>query len=214
MPPANWLLFTTSLPAARRARRAFVSGVLREEPEQSACAMAWWCCRRPTAIRARFGGRRRQIEQAGGVVWLLELYCPTPWCRGAVAGAIRPRGSLRRARRGVASLRSKPRLDEASLAGQRLRKLQRDLQSITEIDFFPGGAQRRQPGRGRNHRSVESAVLAPGPAAMAGEIIWQLDPADYRGRLWRRGGALGRPGGECLVDSLHRHRRSSLAGAP
>lgn len=43
--------------------------------------------------------------------------------------------------RNRASLRSElPRLEEAS-ARQRLRKLQRDLESITEIDFFPSGAQ-------------------------------------------------------------------------
>lgn len=184
MTSANWLIFTTSLPGRSQSTpRVRLWRALRE---LGAVSLRDGVVVLPATDRnrARLEAVGGQVEQAGGVVWLLELAAQRPGVEEQLRESFDRADAYAELERGVASLRSElPRLDEAS-ARQRLRKLQRDLESITEIDFFPGGAQAQATVAVEEITDQLNLRYSPRePAAMAGEIVW-LDPADYRGRLW------------------------------
>ena len=91
MPPTNWLLFDQpAWPLANAARSSLAcAGNSGAVSLRDGVVVLPATDHNPGQVGA-VGG---QIEQAGGVVWLLELAAQRPGVEEQLRGAIRPRGS-------------------------------------------------------------------------------------------------------------------------
>lgn len=126
----------------------------------------------------------QQLETEGGQAWLFELPAQRPETDAQMRATFDRSDAYLEITAGLATLRSElPQLDEAS-ARRRLRQVERDLESIARIDFFPGEAQvQAREALGELTTQTNRRFSPAEPTAANGEVE-RLDDLDYRGRTW------------------------------
>jgi hypothetical protein len=180
----EWLLFTASLPG--RSQSTPRVRLWRALKELGAATLRDGVVLLPAndRNRAKLEAIGEQVEEDGGSAWLLELPAQRPGVDQELRSSFDRAEAYAELQAGVVKLRSEsPRLDEAS-ARRRLRQLQRELESIVEIDFFPGDAQAQARAALEELADQLNRRYSPRePSATAGQIP-RLDTADYRKRVW------------------------------
>ena len=178
-----WLTLILSLPTenatarmrAWRALKASGAAVLRDGvyllPQREACHRVL------LAVAA-------DVQAAGGSAHLLKVVAD----EGAAYAALFDRGddyAALLAEIGAAHAALNTESDERALDTlKQVRKLRKALAALTEIDFFPGEAQRQTDAALDELEQLASRAMSPHePHARGGEIP-RLDAADYRGRHW------------------------------
>ncbi len=180
----QWLVFTTTLPGQSQSTPRV--RLWRALKDLGAATLRDGVSLLPSsdANRAKLEALGVQVEAEGGAAWLLEL----PAQRGETEA--RMRGSFDRAeaygelQAALATLRSGlPRLDEATVRG-RVRKLERELDAIVRIDFFPGDE------RAHAREALDELIAQANrrfsprePTPAAGEVT-RLDASAYQDRSW------------------------------
>ena len=181
---AQWLLFTTSL-SGRSASTPRVR-LWRALKELGAASLRDGVALLPASDVHRekllaIGG---QVETAGGTAWLFELPAQLPETDARLRAAFDRSEVWQELQSALGALRTElPRLDEAG-ARRRLRQIERELENITRIDFFPNQAQATARELLEELTSRTNRRFSPEePTAATGEVE-RLDGRDYRGRLW------------------------------
>ncbi len=182
--PVAWLLFTASLPG--RSQSTPRVRLWRAMKELGATTLRDGVVVLPASEhnRAKLAAIAGRVEEDGGTAWLLELPTQSATVEGPLLAAFDRTEAFTELRAGVAQLHSAClRLDEAS-ARQRLRQLQRELEDIAAIDYFPGDAQAQARASLEELADRLNRRYSPDePTTTAGQIP-RLDPADYRNRVW------------------------------
>lgn len=179
-----WLLFTASLPSRSQSTpRVRLWRALRE---LGATTLRDGVVVLPASDRnrAKLEAIGKQVEEDGGTAWLLELHTQQPSVEQSLRAAFDRTEAFSELQAGMVKLRSESlQLDEAS-ARQRLRQLQRELEGIAVIDYFPGDAQAQARASLEDLADRLNRRYSPSePSATDGQIP-RLATADYRKRVW------------------------------
>ena len=179
----SWLLLVVSLPTtgatARmriwRALKALGCGALRDG--------AYLLPDRGT-LRQQLSDLADDTVREGGSAWLLTVH----------AGSDRENESYRSLfdrTEEYAALTKAITAARLSLAGATpvevnriLRKLRRECETVSAIDYFPGASSRQAEAAWMDFASVAETLLSPGePQAIDAEVV-RRDPKAYRARTW------------------------------
>ncbi len=179
-----WLVFTASL-SGRSASTPRVR-LWRALKELGAATLRDGVTLLPAseAHREKLVEIGQQLEAEGGQAWLFELPAQEPDTEAQIRAAFDRSEAYQELRANLETLRSElPRLDEAS-ARRRLRQVERDLENIARIDFFPGEAQVQARETLEELTTRTNRRFSPEePTASIAEVK-RLDERDYGGRLW------------------------------
>ncbi len=181
---SNWLLFLANLPGRPastprvrlwRAMKDLGAGTLRDGAAVLPAT---------DAIHEQLKSIRTQLEADGGSGWLLELGEQSPEVESALR-ALFDRSDAYRAIAGEgATLRSElPGIDEVG-ARRRLRQLERDIDNVRRVDYFPGAAREEAVALLADLNALVDRRFSPSEPSAAEGTIERCDPRDYRGRTW------------------------------
>jgi hypothetical protein len=171
----QWSLLILSLPTenatarmrAWRALKASGAAVLRD---------GVYLLPDSEARRQTLEGIEADITAAGGMAWLLGFADD----RYAFASAFDRTSEYGQLAHEINALAGEDAPKDAGEWTRRVRKLRKTWTAITEIDFFPGEAQRQTDAL---LRELE-ARLSPGEPGGRPGTVRVRDPAAYRRRLW------------------------------
>lgn len=177
-----WLMLVISLPSHSatprmriwRALKALGAAVLRDGvyllPDQ-------------TMPRAAFREQAREVEEAGGIAYLVPFESPAGDTDGYAQLFDRTEQYAELLTR-IVDLKDKlAKLSEPE-ARKHLTQVQRDAAALTAIDYFPGPAREQAREALAELEVATTATYSPGePSAVAREIQ-RLHIADYCGRTW------------------------------
>lgn len=126
----------------------------------------------------------KQLEAEGGQAWLFELPAQRPETDAQMRTTFDRSDAYLELKAGLAALRSElPQLDEAS-ARRRLRQVERDLEIVARIDFFPGEAQTQAREMLEELAYQINRRFSPEEPTAATGKVGRLDHRDYCGRTW------------------------------
>lgn len=182
--PISWLLFTASL-SGRSASTPRVR-LWRALKELGATTLRDGVTLLPATDvhREKLLEISKQFEAEGGQAWLFELPAQRPETDAQMRASFDRADAYLELKSGLAALRSElPQLDEAS-ARRRLRQVDRDLENIARIDFFPGEAQAQARETLEDLTTQTNRRFSPEEPTAATGKVGRLDHRDYRGRTW------------------------------
>lgn len=178
----QWLLLVISLPGQSatprmriwRALKALGAAVLRDGvyllPDQ-------------TMPRAAFREQAREVEEAGGIAYLVPFESPADETHGYAQLFDRTEQYAELLTRMVDLKEQFANLSEPE-ARKQLTQMQRDAAALSAIDYFPGPALEQVREALAELEAATIATYSPGePSAVAREIK-RLHISDYRGRTW------------------------------
>lgn len=126
----------------------------------------------------------QQLEAVGGQAWVFELPAQEPDTEAQMRAAFDRSDAYLELKAGLAALRSKlPQLDEAS-ARRRLRQIERELENIARVDFFPNEEQTTAREALEELTMQINRRFSPAEPTAANGEVERLDHRNYRGRTW------------------------------
>lgn len=182
----RWLVFTTTL-SGRSASTPRVR-LWRALKELGAATLRDGVALLPASIehREKLQAIGSDVEAAGGTDWLFELPAQQPELEARLREAFDRSEAWQTLRSDMDALRAGLlRLDEAG-ARRQLRQIERELETITRSDFFPGDEQTRARELLEELTLLANRRFSPAePKAAAGSTVVELlKREDYTGRLW------------------------------
>lgn len=178
----QWLLLVISLPGQSatprmriwRALKALGAAVLRDGvyllPDQ-------------TMPRAAFREQAREVEEAGGISYLVPFESPADETHGYAQLFDRTEQYAELLTR-IVDLKDKlAKLSEPE-ARKHLAQVQRDAAALTAIDYFPGPAREQAREALAELEAATTATYSPGEPSAVARDIKRLHIAEYRGRTW------------------------------
>jgi hypothetical protein len=181
---ASWLVFTTSLsgrpastPRVRLWRALKELGVV---PLRDGVVLL----PASTAHREKLQSIGAQVEAAGGTAWLFEVPPQSAATQIRLHEAFDCSADWLRLSSAMNVLRTElAQLDEAGCR-RRLRQLERELENVARIDFFPNAAQAQAREMLAELTLRANRRFSPEEPGAATGAVPRLHGADYRGRLW------------------------------
>ena len=180
----DWFLFLASL-AGRHASTARVR-LWRALKELGAATLRDGVSLLPATEehRLKLTTIGRQLEEEGGVYWLLELPTQTDEVETTLRAAFDRSDSYQGLLTNLAGLHAEmPQLQEVD-ARRRLRQAERELAGIIAIDFFPGEMQPACRQALAELSGLADQLFSPREPATQPGGIERLERDDYRGRCW------------------------------
>lgn len=125
-----------------------------------------------------------QVETEGGTAWLFDVPVQSPETEARLQDAFDRSDAWQTLRANLKALRSElPSLDEAS-ARRRLRQIERELENIARIDFFPNEEQAQAREALEELTTHTNRRFSPEEPTAANGEVERLDGQDFIGRLW------------------------------
>lgn len=179
-----WLVFTASL-SGRSASTPRVR-LWRALKELGATTLRDGVTLLPAsdAHREKLMDIGKQLEAEGGQAWVFELPAQRPETDAQMRASFDRSDAYLELKATLAALRSElPQRDEAS-ARRRLRQVERDLENIARVDFFPGDAQAQARETLAELTALTNRRFSPAEPTTANGEVERLVDRDYCGRTW------------------------------
>lgn len=180
----QWLVFTASL-SGRSASTPRVR-LWRALKDVGAAALRDGVALLPAsdAHREKLLAIGGQVEAEGGTAWLFELPVQIPETETRLRDAFDRSEVWQELHSAMSTLRTElSSLDEAS-ARRRLRQVERELENITRIDFFPNEGQVKARETLEELTTRTNRRFSPAEPTVASGEVERLNSRDYLGRLW------------------------------
>jgi hypothetical protein len=182
--PPSWLLFVANLPGRNQTLRMRVWRSLKASGA-GALRDGVYVLPASEAARAVFERQSREIQQGGGVAYILELAGEAGSGQGNALRALFDRTAEYQAiATRLQSLRRELGKLEELEARRRLGALSREAATLTAVDFFPGESRAQLEGALADAETALTAQFSPEEPHPARRKIVRLDRKDYRGRMW------------------------------